>query len=68
MSEVKRIDDHVAHLGERLARGGMTYEDAVAVNELMSILTEIRARLVDTLETGRPSAPWTAARHRVPTR
>ena len=68
MSEVKRIDDHVAHLRARIARGGMTYEGVVAVDELLSILTEIRARLVDDLETGRPSAPWTAARHRMPPR
>ena len=68
MSEVKRIDEHVARLRGRLARGGMTYEGAVAVDELLSILTEIRWRLVDDLETGRTSAPWIAARHGVWTR
>ena len=65
---MKRINEHVARLRRRLARGGMTYEGAVAVDELVSILTGIRARLADDLETGRPSAPWTVARHRVPRR
>ncbi len=47
MSEVKRIDEHLARLKGRLAHGGMTYEGAVACDELVSILTEIRWRLVE---------------------
>ena len=46
MSELKRIDDHVARLKWRLSHSEMTYELAIAADELIAILTAMRSQLV----------------------
>ena len=55
MSELKRIDQLIAHLRGQLARGRMSYDETVTTDDLISILDEIRLKVVEDIGTGRIS-------------
>ena len=45
MSELKRINRLMADLKRRLARGGMTYNEAVTVDHLISVFERMAAEI-----------------------
>lgn len=54
MSEVNRIDQHIARLQDRLANGSVSVEGIAAVKELVAILTVISSKLVAYREADHP--------------
>ncbi len=57
MTELKRIDQILAHLKRQQARGGLTYQKAVDTEILISAFERIRTRAAEDLETGHADNP-----------
>ncbi len=46
-NELKQFDQLIAHMKRQLASGGMTYVEAVIVDDLISILEDFRSRAAE---------------------
>ncbi len=46
-NELKQFDQLIGHMKRQLASGGMTYVEAVIVDDLISILEDFRSRAAE---------------------
>ncbi len=49
-TEVKKFDQLIGHMKRQLATGGITYAEAVIVDDLISILEHVRSRAAEPFE------------------
>ena len=56
-TEMEQCDTLVANLKQQLARGGMSYYEAVVVDDIISILATVRSQTGEELETPDRAAP-----------